>query len=100
MKKSKTLGDGDLMATVIWLPKNAKTIRFKAKLKNGKTAVMNFDKDKIKQARKDYLSLDPDDMMFATWSVNKEFLDKFAEETGNGDVLDPEALEYYSKLHE
>ena len=96
---SRELEDDELMATVILLPKNARKVKVKARLESGEKAVMKLNKSEIEQARKDYLSIDPDDNAFAVWTVNKEDLDKFAEETG-GDIMDPEALEYYSKLHE
>ena len=93
---SRELEDDELMATVILLPKNAEKVKVKARLESGEKAVMKLNKREIEQSRKDYLSIDPDDNAFAVWTVN---LDKFAEETG-GDIMDPEALEYYSKLHE
>lgn len=97
MKKNEVLQDDDVMATVVWLPKDSKKIKLKAKLCDGSKAVMELNHNEIIEARNNYILLDPDDNAFARYKPTPLF-QSFLEETGS-DFTDLNAWEEYKKKH-
>ena len=63
--------DGRQMPIIIFVPCDAKKLKMTAKVK-GEELRMVMDKDAIKEARNDYLELDPEEELYATYVITDE----------------------------
>lgn len=63
---------GDQMAIIIWVPADSKELKIEASLGDF-SVISELDEDGVKEAREDYLMLDPDDDAFALYRFAPEF---------------------------
>ena len=89
--------EGSQMATVIWVPKDAVKLKVKAKCKDGTKMEMILDEEGIKECRNDYLSIDPDDSAFETYTFSPLFK-QFLEDGGSS--YDMNEWDNYRRRHE
>lgn len=86
----KMLGDDDLMAVVLWIPKDAEKLKVTAAIGKHR-AVMKLKRNEINKARDKYLDLDPDDIMFERFDLTKKGLEMLRqlEEESDDDLEVP-----------
>lgn len=88
--------NNDLISIILRVPSNADRIKVKAWIDDEKVMLDMNDKE-IAEARRDYLLLDPEDILYERYQLSplfKQYLDQ------GGDISDLEAWDKYRKEHE